>query len=71
MTPELWGMVGVILAIIVQTVIGAKWAGKWQERLERVTLDVSDLRRWKHSEVTGFMQDTKLRLGLLEQESDK
>lgn len=68
MSAELWAILGVLVAIIAQTTIAAKWAGKWQERLERLTIDVSDLRRWKHGEVTGFMTSTKVRLGMLEQD---
>lgn len=70
MSAELWGILGIFVAILAQTGLGFKWAGKWQERLERLTLDVGDLRRWKHGEVTGFMQSTQLRLGLLEQDND-
>lgn len=67
MSAELWAMLGVMFSIIVQSAVVARWAGKWQERLERITLDVSDLRKWKHKEVTSFMTAVKVRLGLLEQ----
>lgn len=61
----------ILVALLGQTLLAARWAGKWQERLERVSTDVGDLRKWKHREVTGFMSSTNLRLGLLEQKEGK